>query len=154
MNHVVTQTAQTPVREVLLTVATVAVLIAAVWLPKSDRGQLAGARPSAAVPTPSALSTDAPLDLRVTLMSPGVPVFYSLCHAFDRTSNAESPYRIDYAQCPVQRTQVAQSEDVRVTVPADTTHLIAEVWPLDAVQDPHYRILTLHNNTALELRIR
>ncbi|MEM9602172.1 MAG: hypothetical protein AAGA11_04875 [Pseudomonadota bacterium] len=157
MNLFASQAAHTPPRDVLLTVATVAVLIGAVWLPKSDRNDLDFALSTggaATVPAASALVHGQPVHLRVTLASPGVPVFYSLCHRFDHTTNAESPYRIDYTQCPVQRTQVALSESLNITVPADASHLIAEVWPLDAVQDPHYRILSLSESGSLELRIR
>ncbi len=123
-----------------LTSAAVCALVAtALWFPKAPRErQLSPPK----APAAQALRTDDGINVTVRLNRDATPVFYSVCHRFQTTADRPLPYAVDYASCPVKRTQVRDAEQIALDLPTDVDTLLVEIWPLNRVEPARYIVTT------------
>lgn len=141
-------------RQALPTLLTFAALAVAFLAPKTERDPPPTVvQPQNTQPGLAALTDSRILQVEVTLSRPGQPMFYSLCHTHPGVIDSPDAAALAYQDCPVRRTQSAQSERVSVPVPTDTEVLIAEIWPMNKVVSAEYRVFDLPASGEISLTL-
>lgn len=119
-------------------------IAAALLLPKGDLHRAAAitTQANASQPASAALMAGNTLQVETRLGDASAPAFFSVCHGFSATHNTESPYQIDYSNCPIKRTQVVEHERFSLTLPESVETVLIEVWPLQRVEQARYILTT------------
>lgn len=134
-------------RQWFATAAVCALIVTALWYPKTPRERPVPAAQAEPAPSAHALIDRPAMPVEVTLHPESAPVFYAVCHRYRATPAGETSYAVDYASCPVKRTQVRDTDQIALDLPPDTDSVLVEVWPLNRVEPARYIITT---PTALE----